>query len=193
MRLIIIDGLDAAGKDTHAQLIKKRYEDKGESVTIRSHPEDDNRFGRIAKQALLGRGKRNKIKASIFYALDVIRSLRRYYRKDEPGTLILVRYLMGTAYLPMPFAKIAYNFFKTFLPTSDYMFFLDVSLDEALGRLGRREMYEMFETQEELVRVRNKALYLSRDGWHVINTCRPKEVVAAEINRILDELDEKYE
>ena len=29
MRLIIVDGLDGVGKDTHAQLIKERYEKNG--------------------------------------------------------------------------------------------------------------------------------------------------------------------
>jgi hypothetical protein len=45
---------------------------------------------------------------------------------------------MGTAYLPFPIAKFAYKFFKTFLPTSEYMFFLDVSPDEALRRIQKK-------------------------------------------------------
>lgn len=184
MRLIIIDGLDAAGKDTHAGIIKRKREQRGERVLIRSHPEDDNLFGIIAKQALFGTGKKNKIKASIFYALDVIRSLRRYYKSDEYDTLIIVRYLMGTAYLPFPVAKFAYKFFKTVLPTSEQMFFLDVSPDEALRRIQKRRAYEAFETREELVKVRKKALALAQEGWHIINTDRPKQTVAAEIARI---------
>ncbi|ENO12487.1 hypothetical protein MBGDC06_00725, partial [Thermoplasmatales archaeon SCGC AB-539-C06] len=39
----------------------------------------------------------------------------------------MVRYLMGTAYLPQRLAKIAYDLFENFVPTSDYMFFLDAS------------------------------------------------------------------
>jgi len=57
MRLIIVDGLDGVGKDTHAQLIKERYEKKGEKVIVRSHPESDNFYGRTAKKALLSQGK----------------------------------------------------------------------------------------------------------------------------------------
>ena len=51
MRFIVIDGLDGVGKDTHAKIIKKRYESKGETVVIRSHPESDNFFGKKAKNA----------------------------------------------------------------------------------------------------------------------------------------------
>ena len=53
MRLIIVDGLDAVGKDTHAKLIFNRYKKIEENVNIRSHPSDDNFFGRKAKKALL--------------------------------------------------------------------------------------------------------------------------------------------
>ena len=63
MRLIIVDGLDGVGKDTHAELIKDRYEKHRESVVIRSHPESDNFFGRKAKKALLGKDNYNKVKA----------------------------------------------------------------------------------------------------------------------------------
>ena len=192
MRLIIIDGLDATGKDTHARLIKKRYEERGGQVIIRSHPESDNFYGVKAKKALLGKGKKNRIKASVYYALDVLRSVKKYYGKKEYDTLIMVRYLMGTAYLPFNLAKIAYNFFKGFVPTSSYMFFLDISPDKALQRVkrGRKEV-EMFENSEELVKVREKALKLIGDEWFKIDTSRSIEETFAQIEKILDRLDDK--
>ena len=110
MRLIIIDGLDGVGKDTHAELIKKRYEEKGEKVVVRSHPATDNYFGIKTKKALLGQGKIDKIKASVFYMFDVLRSIRKYYGKKDIDTLIMVRYLVGTAYLPSKLAKFGYDF-----------------------------------------------------------------------------------
>jgi dTMP kinase len=60
VRLIIVDGLDGVGKDTHARLIRDRYKKKGELVVVRSHPESDNFYGRTAKKALLGEGKINR-------------------------------------------------------------------------------------------------------------------------------------
>ena len=75
MRYIIIDGLDGSGKDTQANLIQEKYHKKGEHVILRTHPSDDNNYGIKAKKALLGRGKINHIKASMYYALDVIKYL----------------------------------------------------------------------------------------------------------------------
>jgi dTMP kinase len=189
MRLIIVDGLDGVGKDTHAQLIKQRYEKKGENVIVRSHPESDNFYGRTAKKALLGQGKINHLKASLFYAIDVMYSLRRYYRKPTADTLIMVRYLMGTAYLPRRLTKTGYRFFEKLVPTSQYMFFLDAMPEELVERIKQRSETEMFETQEAFLKVRIKALELAK-GWYIINTGQSIEQTYQAIEKVLDELDE---
>jgi len=184
MRLIIIDGLDGVGKDTHANLIKERYENNGEKVVIRSHPESDNFFGRKAKKALLGRGKINRVKASVFYMFDVLGSIHKYYRRKDVDTLIMVRYLVGTAYLPERFSKIAYRFFLGFVPTSDYMFFLDAEPTVVIKRVEARDEKEMFETFDSLIRVRKKALFLVKN-WHIIDTSGSVEDTFSKIEKIL--------
>ena len=188
MRLIIVDGLDAVGKDTHAQLIYDRYKNMGEKVVIRSHPSNDNFFGRKAKKALVGIGKINKLLASVYYMLDVLRSVKKYYKPDGPGTLIMVRYLVGTAYLPGRLAKKGYKFFENFVPTSDYMFFLDALPEELVKRVEMREQKEIFETHEELVKVRKKALILVKN-WNIIDTSHSIEDTFIKIEKILDKLD----
>lgn len=188
MRFIVIDGLDGSGKDTQANLIKQKYLEYGESVILRSHPSSDNKYGIKAKNALLGKGKLNKTKASIYYAFDVIRSVRMYNKKAD--TVIFVRYLMGVAYLPFPLAKLFYKIFATFLPTSEYMFFLDVAPEEAFRRLQSRNDEEMFENIEDLTNVRKKVLKLAQ-GWHVINGTGSINDINLQISSLLDNLDKK--
>lgn len=188
MRLVIVDGLDGVGKDTHAQLIKKRYEKKGEKVLIRSHPESDNFFGRKAKKALLGSGKVNKLKASIFYMFDVLRSVRKYYGKKDIDTLIMTRYLLGTAYLPKKLAKVGYKFFYNFVPTSEYMFFLDAPPKELVKRFEERSETEMFETEQAIVKVRKKVHGLVVN-WHIIDSSKSIENTYKKIEKILKKLD----
>jgi dTMP kinase len=66
--------------------------------------------------------------------LDVIRSILLYsWRKYD--YVIFVRYLMGTAYLLSPLHRIAYYFFASIVPTSNFMFFLDVNPEEAYTRI----------------------------------------------------------
>jgi len=188
MKLIIIDGLDGVGKDTHAELIKKRYSKKGKKVLIRSHPSSDNFFGRKAKKALLRHSKLSKIKAAIFYMLDVLRSVRKYSRREDIDVLIMVRYLVGTAYLPERLAKIAYRFFLGFVPTSKYMFFLDASPDDLMARLDSRSELEIFESLKSFKKVRKKALLLVRN-WYVINASGSIKETYSSIDKILDFLD----
>lgn len=189
MRFIIIDGLDGSGKSTQARLIQKKYLSQGESVILREHPSTDNEYGLKAKNALLGRGIINRIKASVYYALDVISSVRKYNGKAD--NIIIVRYLMGIAYLPLPLAKFLYWFFTMVLPTSDYMFFLDLEPKEALLRMSKRDEEEMFENMDALIKVRNRATELAQK-WHIINTRGTIEEVRDKINYILDELDKDH-
>lgn len=192
MRLVIIDGLDGSGKDTHAKLVKKRYEEKGEKVLIRSHPHTDNIFGIVGKKALQKRGKKNRIKASIFYALDVIRSIIKYYANENYDTLIMTRYLLGTAYLPEGLASLAYDFFEKIVPTSDYMFYLDVPPEELLRRIRKRKnKLEMFEKSDRLAEVRQRIMKIIGDKWHKINAAKQKKETQTEISKILDRLDKE--
>ncbi len=190
MRLIIVDGLDGVGKDTHAELIKKKYEKLGEKVVVRSHPTSDNFFGRKAKKALLGKGKSDKIKAAIFYMLDVIRSVKKYYSRSDIDTLIMVRYLIGTAYLPKKIAKVGYSFFFGFVPTSRYMFFLDADPNVLYKRVEQRDESEIFENIEAFKKVRKKALFLVKN-WYLINTSGTVEKTFSEIEKTLDLIDKK--
>ena len=188
MRLIIIDGLDGVGKDTHANLVKEYYEDKDEKVVVRSHPTSDNFFGRKAKKALFGNSKIDRIEASVFYMMDVLRSVRKYYRSKDIDTLVMVRYLVGTAYLPGSIAKYAYKFFENFVPTSKYMFFLDTSPEDLLARISEREELEMFETLESLTKVRKKALKLVKN-WNIIDTSGSIDDTFSNIKDVLKKLD----
>lgn len=94
---------------------------------------------------------------------------------------------MGTAYLPSPMHKIAYHFFALWVPKSNFMFFLDVSPQEAYRRISQsRDKREMFESLEELEKIRRKALTLAfLDDWKILDADKPAENVHKEIVKIL--------
>ncbi len=183
MRLIVIDGLDAAGKDTHAHLIKERYSNNGEKVVLRSHPCSDSLFGTKAEEALKGEGKYNRVKATFYFTLDVINSFLRVDKSID--TLIFVRYLCSVAYLPEPLVSKSYKLLSALFPTSPFMFFLDVEPEEALKRLNDRKNRQIFENEEDLKKIRKRALSIV-DEWHVIDTSKSIKEAQAEIKRILE-------
>ena len=174
MVFVVIDGLDASGKSTQALELYKFIRDQRKTALLRFHPAPDNLFGAKAKQFLYSSGKSAHFAAALFYMADVIRSILLYsWRRYE--YIIFVRYLMGTAYLPPPLDRIAYNFFSAVVPTSQHMFFLDVSPTVAERRLREnREKLEMFENINELEETRLKALSLaSGNKWTIIDADQP--------------------
>jgi len=184
--LIVIDGLDASGKSTQALGLYDFLKGHGGTVCLRFHPSDDNFLGVNARRFLYLEGKKAHSAAALFYMLDVIRSILLYSWRRYDYT-VFVRYLMGTAYLPSPLHRIAYHFFTSTVPTSNLMFFLDVSPEEANRRIQREHRRrEMFESLEELKRIRRKALCLALIGkWKIIDADRPVETVSIEIRKSL--------
>jgi dTMP kinase len=183
---VVIDGLDASGKSTQAISLRNFLRRSGRTVYLRIHPSNDNFFGVKAKQFLYLKGKSAHFASAFFYMIDVIHSILFYsWRKYD--YIVFVRYLMGTAYLPTPLDKIAYYFFTFIVPTSDFMFFLDVAPEVANSRIRQaRSKLEMFESLEELKRTRRKALSLALTGrWKILNANKPTEDIEKEIKKAL--------
>lgn len=184
MTLIVIDGLDASGKNTQARMLASHLKSRGRTVFLRFHPSNDNFFGVRTKQFLKLKGKIAHLNAALFYMLDVIRSIILYsWRRFD--YMIFVRYLMGTAYLPRPLERLAYHFFATVVPKSEFMFFLDILPEEAYRRVcERKEDLEMFESLEEFRKIRRKALALAiEDNWKIVNANGPAVRIQDEIRQ----------
>ena len=183
---IIIDGLDGSGKSTQAELLIEYIESLGKTYVMRAHPSDDNYLGRKGREYLLREGSYARIMASAFYMLDVIRSVVKYRWSGE-DCIVFVRYLMGTAYLPSPLHRAAYDVFKFFLPLGDHMFFIDVTPEEAHKRIEEnRTDKEMFESLERLQKVRGRVLELSsRKEWTVIDGDKSSDAIQDEIRLLL--------
>jgi dTMP kinase len=175
VRFIVIDGLDGSGKDTQAFRLKDHLAGKGERVVLRVHPSPDNAFGRLSKKALTKGGKVQRIAATLFYGLDVVRSVLLYGRGD--ATVIFVRYTMACAYLPRPLIRPVYVIVNAVLPKSGEMFFLDVTPEEALRRVRQRgEVQEMFETLPHLEKARGRAMLIA-GNWQVVDGNPAPDVV----------------
>ncbi len=176
MRFIVLDGLDGSGKDTQALKIAAMFLKQHENVILRSHPAEDNYFGRKTRENLLLTGKRAHLLAAIYYTIDVIRSVVLFYRPSQ-ARIIFVRYLMGTAYLPRNLMFCFYNFFEKILPTTKYSFFIDVNTSVARKRIIQRgTSEEMFESTKKLIKMRKKMnLLAARYNWIIIDGNKNQE------------------
>ncbi len=185
-RLIAVDGLDGSGKNTHASCIRDIMERNGEVVIIRSHP-SMGRLGRASKSALQGEGHVARFLATIFYTLDVLVSVR-WYNKRADCTVIFVRYILGTAYLPRRLAPYGYRLFRNMLPFPDLALFIDIDPEIAIRRIEERDhTREMFETKEKLDKVRRTVGRLIGDEWIVVDNSENGEAPFRRIEAILHE------
>ena len=180
-KFIVIDGLDGSGKDTQVNLIAEAYEKKGRKVTVRSHPCSDNKFGRKSKQALLKTGKINHIKATVYFGLDAIRSVHMFYYNSDVDVLVFSRYILAVMYLPNVVNTIVYKIVAFVLPTSDCMFFLDITPEESLRRIGsRHEETEMFENIDSLRQNRERSRKFTYN-WNVVSADDAPDVISEKI------------
>ena len=180
-KFIVIDGLDGSGKDTQVNLLAEAYKKQGRQVTVRSHPCCDNRYGRKSKQALLKTGKLNRIKATVYFGLDAIRSGVKYTHDDDVDVLIFSRYILAVMYLPNGINTLVYKIVAFVLPTSDCMFFLDITPEESLRRIGsRNEETEMFENIDSLRENRAKSQKFTYN-WNVVSADDAPDVISEKI------------
>ncbi|MCC7553194.1 MAG: thymidylate kinase [Methanobacteriaceae archaeon] len=185
MKFIVIDGLDGAGKDTQARLLKNAFEKEGYEVVLRSHPSTDTKYGLKSKEALLKKGKINHLKAAVFYGIDVISSVNKYFKRKDVDVLIFSRYTIAVVYLPSYINLLIYKIVCILLPVSENMFFLDVSPEISLERLSsRNEQEEMFENKESLIKARNKSLKVI-NNWKCINADKDILTVYNEIKNLI--------
>jgi dTMP kinase len=178
--------LDGSGKSTQAKLLCEYLKKRGKNFILRAHPSGDNFFGKMSRTCLLMDGTRARISASLFYLLDVVRSVMLYWWRPV-DYVVFVRYLMGTAYLPEPLYKLGYLFFLRMVPRSQYMFFIDTSPAEAHYRIeNNRSQKEMFESLERLEKVHRKITTLaSRPEWIVIDGDQPSDVIHRQVTASL--------
>jgi dTMP kinase len=184
-RLIAIDGLDGCGKDTHAERVREALARKGVRVTVISHP-SSRMLGRASKRALQSAGAPARLLATLFYAADVLMSVRWYKRQDD-GTVVFVRYLLGTAYLPRRLAPLSYAVFRRLLPFPDLALFIDIEPDVAIRRIEARDhTREMFETVEKLSQVRTVARAITSSAdWVTVDNSPDGEGAFLEVERLL--------
>lgn len=169
MRFIVVDGIDGSGKSTVADWISCHYTGLGERVRVQNHP-SRRLMGRMSARFLRGDGKLMYLLSSAFYILDVISSVIRLpLWKRRYDTVVFVRYLLATAYLPDDLARKAYDAFARVLPVPRRLLLVDVEPERALSRIETRQHEEeMFENLADLVEVRERILSLAAT-WEVLD------------------------
>ena len=163
-KFIVFEGLDGSGKTTQMKSLVKYLESHGENC-YSTHEPTDSPFGAMLRSCLTGRIDTNEHTIAALFAADridhILDETSGIKKKlDEGVNVFCDRYY---------FSSYAYN--GEFVPFDwvvelnrparemmkpDLTVFIDLSSEESMKRVGRRNEAERYETMEKQKRIRER-------------------------------------
>ena len=215
-KFIVIEGLDGSGKATQTEILRKYFEENGETVKKLTFPDYDNESSALVKMYLGGEfgdnpDDVNAYAAAAFYTVDRIASYLKFWKEDyENGSVILAdRY--ATSNIIYQMSKLPesewdsyidfqqdFEYSKIKVPEPDLIIYLDVEPEVSQKLLSSR--YSGDESKKDLheknlnflLSCRKSALYASeRLGWIKISCTKDGEMrsiedISADILKVIN-------
>ncbi|MBQ1436172.1 MAG: thymidylate kinase [Clostridia bacterium] len=202
-KLIVIDGLDASGKQTQCELLFAAMKARGENVMKISFPNYDDPSSELVKMYLRGEfgndpSDVNAYMASSFYAVDRCASYLKYWKSfyEGGGTVIADRYTTSNAihqgvklspgerreYFDWLYE---YEFGRLGLPKPDTVIFLDVLPEVSLklmegrkNKIDNSESRDIHEASKKYLFDCHEAALEAADrlGWIRVNCVREGQI-----------------
>lgn len=188
MPLIVLEGIDKAGKNTQARLLAENLRRDGKTVNCISFPDYTTPLGREIKRFLMGKVDfRPEVRQLLYVANrweregDISRWLREgnYVIADRYSQANLVYGMANGLDLNWMLAL------EEGLPKADSVVVLDISPEVAVRRERGKDVYE--KDMEFQRRIRSLYLELGEKlGWKVVNGMRDPKEVAEEVLRLVE-------
>lgn len=202
-RLIVLEGIDGAGKTTQAALLQAHLEAKGRKVYRTAEPTPFP-SGVALREALGGKVKKSECEMATMFVFDRIAhnihpTEGLLAKLDEGFDILCDRYYYSTlAYQGQStdYAWVkAMNLLCPEIRKPDLCIYLDLTPEQSLARIRTgRDSVEIYENEETLTKVRNAFLSVlddlsATDRIVRINAYRTPEEIAKEIADAVDELN----
>jgi dTMP kinase len=177
--LIVIEGIDAAGKATQARMLSNHYIANHRLNRVISFPQYESPTGKAILRHLKGEEVQSDLVFQCLMAADkyaAAPSIRSYIAAGH--AVILDRYWQS-AHAYNALEEIDAGIFSIYdsLPPANINVLIDVDPDIALKRRPPRDKFE--ENREFQHQVRNRYLKLwEKKGWPVVDGSKPEDEVA---------------
>ena len=179
---IVIEGIDASGKSTQAELLKEYFITQKQQAVISSEPSNGiigNMIRQALKQRIIFSRARALFDEQMAYLFAADRHDHLYNDIDGVFKLIEDNYhVISTRYY---FSSLAYNcdtvdkfnFIKKLndrFPNPDLTIYLDLPVEASLVRLQERSLQEIYETKSKLTLVREQyqKIFAEYDGKAIV-------------------------
>jgi len=199
-KLICLEGIDGAGKETQLKLILKML--RGKKVGVYKYPDANSAFGKIIDAFLKRKMELEPLSQFFIYMLDIAKDQGELERKLEGGEIVILdRYVYSTiAYQcskGIPFEGGVGMVESMNLAKPDLVLLLDILPEVSMERKSRQKEMDRHEEDAKLLRkVRENYLRLCEvrflaDKWVKVDADgKPGEVfeiVKGFIDRLLKE------
>ena len=187
--LIVLEGIDGAGKSTQAEILLKGLQEKGYDVVYFREP-SKGKWGQEIKKKAADPDSLSPEEELDLFLKDRKENVKKNLRPalEKKKIVILDRYYFST---------IAYQGAKgidqerirrvneEFVVEPDIVFFLDVDPREGLDRIkNRKKKDRLFERAEYLVKVREIFRSFRGKKFFHIDASKPEKEISAEIEKI---------
>lgn len=167
-KLIVIDGIDGAGKGTQVKRIAKLLSKNGIKFSTYKFPDYNNIYGKLIKKFLFSKIEISRDELMMLNLTDMLNKKEKILNDIERDKLVILdRYFTSTiAYQSKnmdDFNKIKGIIKLIGLPRPDLAIFIDIGVDTSLAR---RKIHDKFEGNYDfLSKVKNNYLELIRENY----------------------------
>ncbi|MCJ7634088.1 dTMP kinase [Candidatus Bathyarchaeota archaeon] len=188
MPLIVLEGIDKAGKDTQTKLLARNLKRTGRIVNCVSFPDYSTPLGREIGRFLAGTVSFKPEVRQLLYVAN------RWEREEDirrwlmDGDIVIAdRYMpAGLVYGMANGLRLDWMLeLEQGLPKTDLIIVLDISPQAGVERERAKDIYEIDLGLQKRIR----SLYLElgmKFGWKVINGEREPEIVAKDVLRLVE-------
>lgn len=200
-KFIVFEGTDGSGKSTQMRLLGKYLEEKGVRVYL-THEPTDSPFGELLHSCMKKSVETSERAIAALFAADRLDHIENpangmLAKLNEGYTVLCDRYYFSSlayngGFVPFEWVE-ALNRPAMELLRPDLVIFLDITPEESMKRVARRNERERYETLEKQMKIRNKFFevferYKDVENIVIVRSEEEKERTQQSVRRAADAL-----
>ncbi len=138
-KIIVIEGIDGAGKATQSNLLKEWLEKKGKKVSLYSYPDYNSVYGERIKSFLYKKINLNVDELFLLYLIDMVKDKKKMLKEFEEGNYIIIDRFFFSTVAYQSAGGFSYDNAKEIvallgMPAPDKVFYINVPVEVSMYR-----------------------------------------------------------
>ncbi len=143
-KIIVIEGIDGAGKATQTQLLKEALEKEGKKVSIYSYPDYSSVYGERIKSFLYKKINLKVDELFMLYIIDMVKDRSKIIEAVNAGNYVIIDRFFFSTIAYQSAGGFSYENGKEIvklldMPTVDKVFYINVPVDVSMQRKEKQK------------------------------------------------------